>query len=125
VSPLSPLLKTRGRTCARPRGRWNVCQGGVRVEAEDGGGALRHGDYVGEDHVGFCLERRGFVTLIARVRPFTPTVVVLEATGGYEVTVAAALAGARLPVAVVNPRQIATSRGPPGSWPRPMRSTLG
>jgi transposase len=48
----------------------------------------------------------GFVTLIARVRPFTPTVVVLEATGGYEVTVAAALAGARLPVAVINPRQI-------------------
>jgi transposase len=48
----------------------------------------------------------GFVTLIARLRPFTPPVVVLEATGGYEVTVAAALAGARLPVAVVNPRQI-------------------
>lgn len=48
----------------------------------------------------------GFVTLIARLRPFTPTVVVLEATGGYEVTVAAALAGAGLPVAVVNPRQI-------------------
>jgi hypothetical protein len=44
----------------------------------------------------------GFVTLIARVRPFTPTVVVLEATGGYEVTVAAALAGAGLPVAVIN-----------------------
>jgi transposase len=33
----------------------------------------------------------GFVALIARVRPFTPTVVVLEATGGYEVTVAAAV----------------------------------
>jgi transposase len=48
----------------------------------------------------------GFVTLIARVRPFTPTVVVLKATGGYEVTVAAALAGAGLPVAVINPRQI-------------------
>src|SRR5262245_51876155 len=48
----------------------------------------------------------GFVTLIARVRPFAPAVVVLEATGGYEVTVAAALAGAGLPVAVVNPRQI-------------------
>ena len=48
----------------------------------------------------------GFVTLIARVRPFAPAVVVLEATGGYEVTLAAALAGAGLPVAVVNPRQI-------------------
>jgi transposase len=47
-----------------------------------------------------------FVTLIARVRPFTPSVVVLEATGGYEVTFAAALTGAGLPVAVINPRQI-------------------
>ncbi len=32
--------------------------------------------------------------------------IVLEATGGFEITVAAALAGARLPLAVVNPRQI-------------------
>jgi len=32
--------------------------------------------------------------------------VVLEATGGFEMTVAAALAAARLPLAVVNPRQI-------------------
>jgi transposase len=48
----------------------------------------------------------GFAALIARVRPLTPTVVVLEATGGYEITVAVALAGARLPVAVINPRQI-------------------
>ena len=31
---------------------------------------------------------------------------VLEATGGFEMTVAAALAAARLPLAVVNPRQI-------------------
>src|SRR5262249_17934579 len=48
----------------------------------------------------------GFVTLLARVVPLAPAVVVLEATGGYEVTVAVALAGAGLPVAVVNPRQI-------------------
>jgi transposase len=48
----------------------------------------------------------GLVTLLARTRPLTPAIVVLEATGGYEVTVAAALAGARLPVAVINPRQI-------------------
>jgi transposase len=35
-----------------------------------------------------------------------PTVVVLEATGGYELPVAAALATAGVPVAVVNPRQV-------------------
>ena len=32
--------------------------------------------------------------------------VVLEATGGFEITVAAALSGAKLPLAIVNPRQI-------------------
>jgi transposase len=48
----------------------------------------------------------GLASLIERVRPLQPTIVVLEATGGYEVTVAATLAAAGLPVAVVNPRQI-------------------
>ena len=36
----------------------------------------------------------------------SPTLVVLEATGGLEVPLAAALAVAGLPVAVVNPRQV-------------------
>ena len=36
----------------------------------------------------------------------TPVLIVPEATGGFEITVAAALAGASLPLAVVNPRQI-------------------
>ena len=35
-----------------------------------------------------------------------PALIVLEATGGFELTVAAALAGAGLPLAIVNPRQI-------------------
>jgi transposase len=35
-----------------------------------------------------------------------PLLVVFEATGGFEITVAAALAAAKLPLAVVNPRQI-------------------
>jgi transposase len=48
----------------------------------------------------------GFGTLIERLRTVAPTVVVLEATGGYEITVAATLTSAGLPVAVVNPRQI-------------------
>ena len=51
-------------------------------------------------------DEAGLVTLITRIRPLSPTVVALEATGGYEVTVAATLAGAGLPVAVVTPRQI-------------------
>lgn len=48
----------------------------------------------------------GFVTLLERLRPLALTIVVLEATGGYEITLAATLAGAGLPVAIVNPRQI-------------------
>ena len=35
-----------------------------------------------------------------------PTLIVLEATGGYEAVIAAQLAAAGLPVVVVNPRQV-------------------
>jgi transposase len=43
---------------------------------------------------------------MARIAALRPTVVVLEATGGYEAPVAAAGAAAQLPIAVVNPRQV-------------------
>lgn len=48
----------------------------------------------------------GLTALVAWVRPLAPALVVLEATGGYEADVAAALALAGLPVALVNPRQV-------------------
>jgi transposase len=44
--------------------------------------------------------------LVARVAPLSPELIVLEASGGYEIAVAAACAAAGLPVAVVNPRQV-------------------
>lgn len=47
----------------------------------------------------------GLARLVARLVAARPDLVVLEATGGYEAPVAAALAAAGLPVAVVNPRQ--------------------
>jgi transposase len=47
----------------------------------------------------------GIAALVARLGPLTPTGIVVEATGGLEAAVAAALAEAGLPVAVVNPRQ--------------------
>ncbi len=46
----------------------------------------------------------GIEALLARLQAFSPALVVLEATGNFELTVAAALAGAGLPLAVVNPR---------------------
>lgn len=51
-------------------------------------------------------DEAGLATLVQRVQTLAPALVVLEATGGYEITVAAALATAGIPVAVVNPRQI-------------------
>jgi transposase len=48
----------------------------------------------------------GRSTLVARLGALRPVLVVLEATGGYELPVAAALATAGVPVAVVTPRQV-------------------
>jgi transposase len=48
----------------------------------------------------------GRSALVARLRALDPELVVLEATGGDELAVAAALATAGVPVAVVNPRQV-------------------
>lgn len=44
--------------------------------------------------------------LAVRVAQLAPTLVVLEATGGYETPIAAACAAHQLAVAVVNPRQV-------------------
>ena len=49
---------------------------------------------------------RGLDELIARLREVSPQIVALEATGGFETVAAAALAGAKLPVVIVNPAQV-------------------
>jgi len=48
----------------------------------------------------------GLDELIGRLRPLGMSLVAVEATGGFETTTAAALAGAGLPVVVVNPAQV-------------------
>jgi transposase len=48
----------------------------------------------------------GIASLVERVKALSPVLIVLEATGGFETVVAGALAGAQLPLAVVNPRQV-------------------
>ncbi len=48
----------------------------------------------------------GRAALVRTLVPLHLTLIVLEATGGLEIPVAAALAAAGLPVAVVNPRQV-------------------
>ena len=44
--------------------------------------------------------------LITRLTQLQPSIIVVEATGGYERPIVAHCAAARLPVAVVNPRQV-------------------
>lgn len=51
-------------------------------------------------------DAKGLEQVTNELRGLTPAPIVLEATGGFEIIVAAALAGASLPLAVVNPRQI-------------------
>lgn len=48
----------------------------------------------------------GIAQLVKRLGEAAPALVVLEATGGYESLVAAAVAGREIAVAVVNPRQV-------------------
>ena len=56
----------------------------------------------------FAVSRngQGLEQLTERLRELSPVLVAVEATGGFEVMVAAAIAGAGLPLAVINPAQI-------------------
>lgn len=56
----------------------------------------------------FVVERTasGLEALVKRLNDLAPQIVALEATGGFETVVTAALAAAGLPVVVVNPAQV-------------------
>jgi len=56
----------------------------------------------------FSVSRKpeGLAELIDRLKPLSPKLVMVEATGGYEMVVSAAIAAACLPLAVVNPAQV-------------------
>lgn len=56
----------------------------------------------------FTVERAasGLDSLVSRLKALAPQIVALEATGGFETVVTAALAAAGLPVVVVNPVQV-------------------
>ncbi len=51
-------------------------------------------------------DQEGVEALVLRLQAMSPQCIVMEATGGYEAPIAAALGAAGLPVAVVNPRQV-------------------
>ena len=56
----------------------------------------------------FAVSRNaaGIEQLVGRLRKLSPHIVALEATGGFETVVVAALGAAGLPGAVVNPAQV-------------------
>jgi transposase len=54
----------------------------------------------------FARDSEGIKALVDRMQQLKPQIVVLEATGGFEAPVVAALADGGVAVAVVNPRQI-------------------
>jgi len=51
-------------------------------------------------------DSKGLEELVDRLRTLSPTLVAVEATGGFETIVAAALAGGALPLVVLNPAQV-------------------
>ena len=51
-------------------------------------------------------DQGGIAALVAQMQRLNPAALVLEATGGLELPLVAALAAASLPVVVVNPRQV-------------------
>lgn len=53
-----------------------------------------------------AYDEAGLAGLVNALCALAPSLVVLEATGGYEARVAGALAVAGMPVAIVNPRQV-------------------
>ena len=60
----------------------------------------------GGDTLEVSDDEAGIAALVAQMQQLNPTALVLEASGGLELPLVAALAAASLPVVVVNPRQV-------------------
>jgi transposase len=60
----------------------------------------------GKERWAFSNDERGLTNLITKMKRLSPCLIVMEATGGYEVTIAAELQSRGFPAAVVNPRHI-------------------
>src|SRR2546422_636201 len=115
-----PLLVASPHSCLGPRAR--IVQGRVQTSCFTPGGAmLAPTVFVGVDVAKATLDvavrptserwsvandEPGIQSLVARLRPPGAVLVVLEATGGFEHAVAAALGAAGLGVVVANPRQV-------------------
>jgi transposase len=82
-------------------------RGGGRLQGSPGDVCLRWSEPERHDEAFFVThDDAGIDTLVSCLLEQRPVMVILEATGGLERAVVAALAAAGLPVAVVNPRQV-------------------
>jgi transposase len=66
----------------------------------------------------------GLATLVSELLALDPALIVIEATANCHLAAVAALSGAGLPVAVINPRQALTLPEQRDNWPRLIQSTL-
>lgn len=62
--------------------------------------------HLSQEHWNYANDEAGLLKLLAQMKKLKPALIVLEATGGYEVTIAAELQSKGFPTAVVNPRLI-------------------
>src|ERR1700733_2143793 len=101
---------------SNPNSRWGrraspIVQGGVKMDAINVGIDVskdRLDVHVRPTGQAFAVARdgKGLEELVKRLTALAPALIAVEATGGYEVVVSAALAAAGLPLAVVNPAQV-------------------
>jgi hypothetical protein len=92
---------------------------GIDVSKAHLDSAVRPGDLTSRDR----NDPAGTDALVSRLKPLAPSLVVVEAAGGMELPLVAALHLAGILVAAINPRRAATTPGPSASSPGPTGST--
>jgi transposase len=101
-NPNSRLGRSKRSPVAQAWDRMDACYVGIDVSKD------RLDAHAHPAGAAFSMARKGagLEELVERLKAFAPALVAIETTGGFETVVAAALAGAGLPVVVVNPAQV-------------------
>lgn len=98
-------LRIRKAGPSRMKGGYTMDDAGVFVGIDVSKDWLDIAILPSAEHSRVPYDRMHVGSLVKRMIKLCPVRIVLEATGGYEVLVAAALSDAALPVCVINPRQ--------------------